>query len=334
MAKECRRMIKLALLLLGALTCGYAAQAKIPRFRHVVLIVMENHSDASLIGNPDLLYLNRLVKKYGFDDNYFGVTHPSLPNYVAMLTGNIWGSHSDNPAQRFVHASLVGQMERAGLSWKAYMQSLPYAGYEGAFWPHNPHAALYVEKHDPFMVLPLVRKNPQLAKQVVPLRQLADDLSSGSLPNFAYIVPNVCHDMHGQARGPGRCSSNRKLMKAGSKFLRLWVPRIVHSRAWKHGDNVLFITWDESDHHTVFDAGGPDSPVLEPGAKDKTKGGVYGGGRVPLIVLWNKQSGPVRCHEWANHYSLLRTIEQSWHLPYLGYASDNKQVHALGCLFR
>lgn len=296
-------------------------------------MVMENHSDASLIGNSALPGLNHLVDAYGYDDNYFGVTHPSLPNYVAMITGNIWGSHSDDPAQRFAHASLVEQMRRAGISWKAYMQSLPHAGYTGAFWPKNPRSALYVEKHDPFMLLPTVRNNLKLARQVVPLGQLASDLSGDSLPNLAYIVPDVCHDMHGQP-GSGPCSDNKTLMKVGDAFLRTWVSKILRSSVWKRGNNVLFITWDESDHETPFEAAGPDSPILQLGALEKPAGGVFGGGRIPLIVIWNNQSHPVRCHQWADHYSLLRTIEQGWRLPYLGYASDDDQVHALGCFFR
>lgn len=326
-----RRLLPL-LLVLFALPLARAAAAAIPHLDHILVIVMENHSDASLIGNPDLPYLNRLAKTYGYDDDYYGVTHPSLPNYVAMITGSVWGSHSDDPAQRFPHASLVEELERAGLSWKAYMQSLPRPGYPGAFWPDDPRTALYVEKHDPFMLLPAVRKNAKLSAQVVPLGQLARDLATGSLPDFSYIVPDVCHDMHGQP-GTGPCSRNATLMRAGDRFLQAWIPKIMDSAVWKQGDNFVFITWDEADHRTPYLAGGPDAPVLQAGARLYPQGGVYGGGRLPLIAVGSRETAPVRCHEWADHYSLLKTIEQSWHLPYLGRASDDRQVHALSCFW-
>lgn len=315
-----------------ALLLAPTVYAGVPRFDHIVIVVMENHSDSTLIGNRRLPYLDHLAKTYGYDDNYFGVTHPSLPNYVAMLTGDIWGSHSDNPTQRFPHTSLISELERAGLSWKGYMQSLPKPGYTGGFWPDNPRTALYVEKHDPFMLLPAVRQHPRLARKVVPLKRLTVDLAKDRLPSFSYIVPDVCHDMHGQP-GRGPCSNTRKLLAAGDAFLHVWVRRIMKSAAWRTGNNVLFITWDESDHATPYDKGGPDAPVVQAGARVKPSGGIYGGGRVPLIAVWNEFTGPVRCHQWADHYSLLKTIEQAWHLAYLGHAADPLQVHGLSCFF-
>lgn len=308
------------------------AQAAIPRFSHIIVIVMENHSDNSIAADSQLRYLHHLMHTYSYDDNYYGVTHPSLPNYVAMLTGDIWGSHSDNPNQRFPHTSLVNELDRAHLTWKAYMQSLPHAGYEGSFWPPHHRTALYVMKHDPFMVLPLVRHHQKLANRVVPLRELPRDLRKQALPDFSYIVPNVCHDMHGQP-GNGPCSNNRHLMRAGDRFLHAWVRKIIHAPFWRQGNNVIFITWDESDHDTPYHQGGPDAPIVPVGAHVKPSGGVDGGGRVPLIAIWNRQKHPRLCHEWADHYSLLRTIEKSWHLSFLGHASDPRQVRSLNCFF-
>ncbi|MFH4316774.1 alkaline phosphatase family protein, partial [Acinetobacter baumannii] len=82
------------------------------------MIVLENHSYAQTVGNPNLPTLNRLAKTYGLAANYYGVAHPSLPNYVAMIAGDTFGSRADDPSQRFNGPTLAGQLEAKGLSWR------------------------------------------------------------------------------------------------------------------------------------------------------------------------------------------------------------------------
>src|SRR6478735_6030136 len=82
----------------------------------------------------------------GLANNYFGVTHDSLPNYIAATSGQTWGSNSDDTAQAplFNHQNLVDQLEAAHVSWKAYMESLPFPGDLVDTTPDG----LYVRKHD------------------------------------------------------------------------------------------------------------------------------------------------------------------------------------------
>ncbi|GBE54908.1 phosphoesterase family protein [archaeon BMS3Bbin15] len=112
-----------------------SATEKIKPFDHVFVIVMENQGTESIIGDPEMPFTNYIAQTYGYADNYYGVTHPSMPNYIAMTSGSDWYSHSDNANQMFPHANLADEMEAAGLSWKGYMESLPYAGYTGATYP-------------------------------------------------------------------------------------------------------------------------------------------------------------------------------------------------------
>lgn len=88
------------------------------RFQHVYVIMMENTGTPEILGNPTLPYINHLIQTYGYDNNYFGVTHESLANYVAFLTGSNWGTHSDDPTQTFNHTNLVDQLEAHDLTWK------------------------------------------------------------------------------------------------------------------------------------------------------------------------------------------------------------------------
>ena len=325
---------------------GNDGNNRIPPFTHVFYIMMENTGVAQLVSNgpnaPDP-YINQLVNTYGYDNNYYGVTHTSLPNYVAAISGNNWASYYDDPTQTFDHTNLVDQLVAHNISWKGYMESLPSAGYKGAYWnpiygtATTPANALYVLKHDPFMLFTDISSNPQLADNVVPLTQLTTDLNSNNVPQFVWISPNVCNDMHGGAA----CPSYPSLVTQGDNFLKQWVSAIMSSKAWT-GNSVIFITWDETGYNSpeaTFIAPGPDAPFAPPAAfsyvgLSAPNGGVYGGGMVPLIVVTTHMKSHITINTYADHYSILRTIEESWNLGYLGMASDSANVQSLTGFFQ
>ncbi len=95
-------------------------------FKHVFLIMMENTSYTSLIGNPNAPWINAAAQKYGLATSYFGVTHPSQPNYIAATSGSTQGVTSDSDVNLNV-VNIVDQLEAHGKTWKAYMQSI-FAG--------------------------------------------------------------------------------------------------------------------------------------------------------------------------------------------------------------
>lgn len=325
-----------------------ASQGNFDHMDHVFVIMMENTGYKALLtpSNPNTRYIQHLAGSFGLATHYFGVTHPSLPNYIAATSGQTWGSNSDDLAQAplFNHQNLVDQFEAAHVSWKAYMQSLPQPGDLVGVTKNG----LYVRKHDPFLMYPDVYNNPVRADKVVPLTQLSTDLSSGHVPQFAWITPNVCDDMHGGAPACPYPSSPQSpaqatLYKDGNAFLRTWVGLITHSSAWT-GHSAIFITWDEGSFSDVSPfgptdiRGGPDSPVLPATPADPATGGgdlsggtVYGGGHVPMIVI-AREVGHRTDSVKADHYSLLRTIEQNFRLPLLGNAGDSVQVSSLGPL--
>jgi phosphatidylinositol-3-phosphatase len=194
--------------LVGVNSAATARDAGAQAFDHVYIIVLENHDfDAALYlgASPFLLSLSRAQ---GLATRYSGVTHPSLPNYIAMIAGDKFGIRDDAPScfasdlrpgqscHRLVGDSLVDQLEAAGLDWALYAETLPATGALTQTFPDNGPKALYAQKHNPFAYFEQIAANPARLNRLKPLESLADDLS-GKAPNFAFIVPNQCHDGHG-----------------------------------------------------------------------------------------------------------------------------------------
>ncbi len=336
-----RRLITaIALLLpLVSLWPSRSGAASLPKFDHIVVIMLENHSDKSVVGDPAAPSITQYAREYAYASNFYGVTHPSLPNYIAITSGSNWYSNSDDPTQRFQHWNLVDELEAHGISWKAYMQGLPSPGFAGNFYPSSENKALYVIRHDPFMLYDDVRSDPKRRTKVVPLERLANDAQSGRLPQFIWISPDVCKDMHGTPEEPCPYAKDADLRRSGDDFVKQWVPVLLRSKSWTKR-SVIFILTDETTYTGDASTGGwlnadgcCDSPALPPGTELLPKGGTYGGGKIPFIAIGG---GVKRAYVSAvpyNHYSLLRTIEDSWGLQRLGVTSDVENVRTLNDLF-
>jgi hypothetical protein len=347
-----------ALTVAAALTTGLMATSAVAaghqrhdvgvRLDRVFIIMLENHSEHSVIGDPNNPFITSLAEKYGQAGNYYGVTHPSEPNYVAMISGSNWWTNTDNPANRFDHTNLVDELTAAHISWGAYMEAMPAGDQLADFWPSSADP-LYASKHNPFVLFTDIRDNPAQLAHIKPYTDLAGDLNSPHAPRFVYITPDQCNDMHGGVNDAiaghpeTPCPFNNTnddpfdvaLKKNADAFVQTAVTTIMSSRAWTR-HSAIFIVSDEGDFTGVAANGGwdspagcCDSPVLPAGDPDINAawpGGLYGGGLVPAIVI--DPSGP-RHHVSDvayNHYSLLRTIEDAWHLAELGFTSDHEQV--------
>jgi hypothetical protein len=106
--------------------CGQSSDAR-PVIRHVIIIVMENHSLSSIQGHAP--FLNALAKRCGSAINYHAISHPSLPNYLAMTSGSFHRIHSDCSPQRCSQPgpNIFSQLSRHGLRWRSYAESMPVA---------------------------------------------------------------------------------------------------------------------------------------------------------------------------------------------------------------
>jgi phospholipase C len=287
----------------------------IPRYDHIFLVMMENHSYNEVIGSPLTPNINALAKTYGLATSYFGVTHPSEPNYVASIGGSYFGIQDDNPyTTHTINApSLASQLDDAGLTWKTYQQSLPSVGYLGTRWP-TTGPTLYASKHNPFLNFASVQNSPTDLQKIVPDTQLTADLNAGYVPNFSYIVPDQCHDMHGTTG----CSGDSTLLPEGDAYVANTVNAIMSSPAWAQGNNAIVVTWDEDDF-SATNAGCCDSSP--------------GGGHVATIVIANHGARGVTDGTPYNHYSLLQTIQIAFHLGCLQNTCDTANVTPMAALF-
>src|SRR3954470_9641213 len=133
-------MKKLALLLFGFL--ALSAVAQIPQSDPVVLLVEENHSFESVIGNPGMPFLNNVANQYSLAADYYADTHPSIGNYFMLTTGQI--ITNDDSFDRIVSVdNLVRQFITNKKNWKGYAQSLPKLGHVG------PNRGPYLKRHNP-----------------------------------------------------------------------------------------------------------------------------------------------------------------------------------------
>jgi acid phosphatase len=223
----------------------------VPDFEHVIVIVFENKDEARVIGAPEAPTFTSLARRYGRLTRYYALTHPSLPNYVALVSGRTQGIRSDCTTCIVSAPNLADSLEASGRTWKAYAEGLPRPGFTGA------SAGRYAKKHVPFLYFRDVVASPTRRAKVVPLTQLRTDLAAGALPSFAFVVPDACHSMHD-------CS-----VRSGDRWLAAVIPPLLDLP-----DTVVFVTFDEgtAGNHVATLALGT---AVRPGSRVTSKTGHY-----------------------------------------------------------
>jgi hypothetical protein len=227
--------------------------------------------------------------------------------------------------------SLAGQLVSIHKEWRAYLQNLPASGTTLANWPgDNNTAKLYAVKHNPFPYVAEVQNDPKQFAWQVPIEQLFSDLGSGQVPAFSYIVPDQCRDMHGLSNILAPCGGVNDTddidVKRGDDETGWLVNGIMGSKAWGQGRNAIFIVFDEGNGPLTC-AYDPDTRVdtaagsLLPGADCYAEGNFND--KLVLIAITNYGVRGVQDPRFQSHYSLLKTIEAAFGLPYVGHAADS-----------
>jgi phosphatidylinositol-3-phosphatase len=228
-----------AVVLLGlvcALPAGGAASSA-PALDHIVVVVFENKESGRVLGSPDAPTFTAYAKRHANITRYHGVTHPSLPNYLALVSGSTHGIKKNCTSCIISARSLADTVEASGRTWKVYAEGLPGAGYTGAV------SGRYAKKHNPFVYFRNIASNPVRRRtHVVPFTHLARDLQADRLPNFSLIVPDMCNSMHD-------CP-----VSVGDAWLRKLVPKLV-----KLPGTAIFILFDEG---TTAERGGGHIPAI------------------------------------------------------------------------
>ncbi|HSX45304.1 MAG TPA: alkaline phosphatase family protein [Candidatus Saccharimonadales bacterium] len=265
-----------------------SAEAAIPNFAHIVVIVEENHGSDAILNNANASFINNLANQYAITTNYHAITRPSLPNYLYLTSGTSRGTKGDcNPPSStcMVDApNIADRLEQSNHTWKAYFESMPTSCDANAY----KQSSLYDIEHNPFVYYKDILLNPKRCKQhVVPLTELNKDIKDvKTLPDFVFIVPNRCNDMHD-------CS-----VKTGDIWLSSMVTKLFDSPSFTTQDSLLAITWDEA----------------EKGNSANT---------VPLILAGKSVKRVFKSSAKYNHGSLLHTIEEAWELKPLNDFDKN-----------
>jgi len=256
----------------SSLAIGPVRSLPASRASHVVVLVMENKESPAIVGSAAATYANRLARRYGLAVESYAITHPSLPNYMALTSGSTDGIGSDCWPCRVAAPNLVDQLEAAGISWRAYLEGYPGRCFAGA------QAGGYAAKHNPFIHYDDIAQRPSRCRNLVSFYALAADLRSGRLPTFAWITPNLCDDTHD-------CP-----VATGDRFLAATVPALL-AEIGPHG--FVVVTWDEG----ATNAGCCRSDA--------------GGGRIATIVAGPDVRPGARERAAVDHHGVLATIERA-----------------------
>lgn len=247
---------------------------------HVAVIVMENKEKGEVLGSPSAPYLTRLAKRYGVATQAHGIRHPSLPNYIALISGSTQGITDDCTSCQANAPNLADQLEVAHRGWGAYLEGLPAPCARPAF------AGRFAKKHDPFAYDEAIARSRSRCRRRLPLSQLARDVSADRLPAFVYIAPDLCNDTHD-------CP-----VATGDRFLARLVPGLLPALG-PHG--FLIVTYDE-------------------GTTSSGCCGGSVGGRIPTVVAGPDIRRHGRMGEPVDEYGMLRTLEDAFGLAHLGQA--------------
>ncbi|HEV3124823.1 MAG TPA: alkaline phosphatase family protein [Candidatus Dormibacteraeota bacterium] len=248
-----------------------------------MVILEENREYNSVIGAADAPYINSLAQQYVLSTNWFGVHHPSLPNYLALISGSTQGINDDGTGYVFNGTNLADQLSNAGISWKAYMEDMPSP------CDNTGGTAGYAKKHDPFMYFSDITSNPARCNRVVPFTQFNSDLTSNTAPNFMWVTPNLCNDGH----------------DCGNNVVDGWLQSemaVIQGSQWYAQGGKVIITYDEGD--TGGGLNGTD------------------GGHIVTITVSNANKGHGQNAASGDHYGTLRAIEEAYGLGLLAGAAD------------
>jgi phospholipase C len=313
----------------------------VPHFDHIVVLTEENETATTTFGpNSPATYLKGLRSQGVFLPNYYGIGHLSLTNYIAMVSGqspqplsisdcatvSLWTCVQP---QGLVSQgrNLADQLEGAGLSWKSYQDSTTTPCFHGPYTvgdlnpdPYQGHSTTggknYADRHNPFIYFPNVIENQARCEQHQrPFTDLPGDLAAGTLPSFAFITPDTCHDGHDAVCADGTTGG----LTAADAWLRSNLPPLLDYLARNNG--LLVINFDEGATPT-----NPADIVTAPADFSCASCVSLGlGGRTGAVLVSPRLPQNATVTTSYDHYSLLRTIEDSFgiaeHLNLAGLAT-------------
>jgi hypothetical protein len=259
----------------------------IPNFDHIIMIVLENRDYSNTIGNEKMPFLNELAGKYVLLSDYYALTHPSLPNYIALMSGDTQNITSDCHSCFVNQPNLADSIEASGRSWKAYLEGMPSSCFLG-------DQGEYAQKHNPLLYFDSIRLDAnRCQKSILPLTALETDLAANQLPNFSFIMPDLCNSGHD-------CTGDK-----ADNWVKNMVGKLQSSPALG-SNSLIIVTFDEASTEDTSSCCGMGT----------------GGGKIYTVLVSPSARAGFTDSTPYSHYSLLKTILTAWDLPALGKTSD------------
>jgi phospholipase C len=277
----------LSLLLEPASMPAQGAPSRVGKhFDQVVIVLLENEGTDQALADPYIASLTR--DKAAWFSHYYAITHPSFPNYLAIVAGSTFGIDTDHRPAPLKAPTIADRLEERSLTWKSYAENYPGGCYlgsaagEGRLSPASAPTELYVRKHVPLLAFSAIETNPARCARVVNANQFMRDARAGKLPNYSFYTPNMFNDGHDTS------------LDVSSRWLKGFL-RALDGSVAMHQRTLVVITWDEG--------GNRDNRVL--------------------TLLLGTVINPGKYSGELTHYSLLRTIEDNFGLATTG-AGDRR----------
>ena len=199
-----------------------------------ILVIMEENHSLDLVFPSGMPYLWNVARAYGRATAWTDVSHPSLPNYLAIFAGSIFDNPQDcspGPGCQYAGPTVFGQAIANGRSARSYEESMPT--------PCDvSNSGDYDVNHNPWAYFPgesgLCQAN-NLPAGTVTAGALASDLRAGTLPNVGLITPNLMHDGH-----------DGTLAQADA-WLSSWMRSILAGPDWLAGRLAVVVVFDEGE---------------------------------------------------------------------------------------
>ena len=223
-----RTVVALALLAAGLVGGAPAAAATVttaalPRPAHVVVVMLENKRYDAVVGHKKTPWVTSLAERWASMTRFYAETHPSQPNYLALFSGSSQGVTDNNcPHNLGARPNLGRQLIDAGFTFTGFSEDLPSAGWTGCA------SKGYVRRHVPWVDFSNV---PAASHQPF----TAFPRNYAKLPTLAFVVPNLCHDMHDCPK-----------QQADTWLRKEFAPYIT----WATTHNSLFILTFDEDNKT------------------------------------------------------------------------------------
>ncbi|MGN6609353.1 MAG: alkaline phosphatase family protein [Jatrophihabitans sp.] len=253
-----------------------SASSALPHFAHVVVVVMENHGYSQVVGSRNAPFVNGLIRSGVLLTRSYGVTHPSEPNYLALFSGSTHGLASDTCPLTYRGANLATVLAARHLHFAGYSEGLPRQGSTAC------SSGSYARKHNPWSDFTTV---PATANRT--FAQFPTDFTT--LPQVAFVVPDLEHDMHDGT------------VRQGDAWLAAHLGG--YARWARTHDSLLVVTYDEDERAE--------------------------GNRIPTVLAGAHLRAGARTGQHVDHFGLLRTIEDVFDTAHLGSSATRRPISGI-----